>query len=77
MTGRRDSFPKLDVTDLRLRGVSIERERDGSYSLYFSGRGMYATKSGFKSAAEAMSYLDAQTDKLVADIATIKNGGAR
>jgi hypothetical protein len=42
------------------KGASIERERDGSYSLYFAGNA-YATRCGFKSESEAKAHLDRVT----------------
>lgn len=39
------------------KGASIEQERDGSFSIFFSGN-PYATKGGFKSQDEAKTYLD-------------------
>jgi hypothetical protein len=39
------------------KGASIERETDGSYSLYFAGNA-YATRGDFRSMVDAMAYLD-------------------
>ena len=41
------------------KGGSIEKERNGTYSVFFTGD-PYRTKGGFKSEAEAKAWLDRQ-----------------
>ncbi len=42
---------------IKYKSASIEQERDGSFSVYFTGH-PFATRGGFKSEDEAKAYLD-------------------
>lgn len=42
---------------INYKGASIEKERDGSFSVYFAGH-PNATRGGFQSADDAKAYLD-------------------
>lgn len=44
-------------SEMKYRGTSIEKERDGSFTVYVAGNA-YATSSGYTSIEAAKKYVD-------------------